>query len=200
VLIGGRAFTVTPELTALSITAKTGQIFTDFVVRPNCNAAFESRPDICVGAVESVTIIDEAILAVFGGSLFGRGAAAVTAASGAIGRAELLALLRARALQQAGFSGSGTPLILDTNLAARGVVEALRARGLNVRSVAEIFGKDPKDAAIRKFAEAVGGRVVSADRGRDLLRGGGVGADRIQIPGRIRPTADSIERLIREQL
>jgi RHS repeat-associated protein len=200
VLINGRAFTITEVVVGNALTAKVGYIATDFVVQPNCSAAFESRPNVCVGAVESVTFIDEAILAVFGGAFVGRGAAAATAASGVLTRATILALLRARALQLAGFSGSSTPLILDTNLAARGVVETLRQRGFNIRTVAEIFGKDPGDPAIRKFAETVGARAVSKDRARNKLLGGGVGDNRIKIPGRLQPNADDIERLIREQL
>lgn len=90
------------------------------------------------------------------------------------------------------------PLILDENLAGRGVAEALRAQGYNVRSTVEIFGVGAKDPAIRSLAEAVGARVVTADRGRQF--GQGFGELAIQVPGQVGQDVSSIVRLLGEVL
>lgn len=102
-------------------------------------------------------------------------------------------------LQKAGFSGKGVPIILDENLAARGMADALRAQGYNVRSVAEVFGQNGvKDPAIRQFAESVGARVLTADRGRQI--GEGFGRLAIQVPGRVGTNAEAVARLLSEAL
>jgi hypothetical protein len=107
-------------------------------------------------------------------------------------------VLRARALQQAGFSTRGAPLILDENLAGRGVADALRAQGYNVRSTIEIFGAGAKDPAIRSLAETIGARVITADRGRQI--GQGFGDLAIQVPGQVGHDVNSIVRLLGEAL
>ena len=52
-----------------------------------------------------------------------------------------------------------------------GMADALRARGYNVRTVAEIFGADPGDPAIAALAEELGGKVLTnnmMDFGRNI--------------------------------
>jgi len=130
----------------------------------------------------------------------GSGAASEAAEAGAANaaRAELVGALRARVLERAGFSGRGTPIVVDNSIGANPtkVAEALRSKGVNARSVIEIFGKDPGDAAIRNLAETVGGRVLAADRGRDL--GGGFG--RLAIKTRQGLDVGDFARLIQEAL
>ncbi len=70
---------------------------------------------------------------------------------------QLVSLIRRRA----GFAEEGVPLIIDSNNMRRGMAEALRARGYNVRTVSEIFGVDPGDQAIASLAETLGGRVLA---------------------------------------
>lgn len=62
----------------------------------------------------------------------------------------------------------GQPLILDESLSDRGLVEALRAQGFNVRSVRELFRRfGVKDKEIAEFAEAINARVITLDRGNN---------------------------------
>jgi hypothetical protein len=107
-------------------------------------------------------------------------------------------VLRARALQKAGFSDRGVPVILDENLAGRGVVEALRGQGFNVRSVEEIFGLGTKDPVIREFAESVGARVLTADRGHQV--GEGFGQAAIQVNGRVGSDVPTLTRILSDAL
>ncbi len=95
------------------------------------------------------------------------------------------------ARKKAGFSNNGIPIILDRNLEAKGFADALRAKGFNVRSITEIFGKDPGDVNIDKLAKMIGAKVLTRDRGRQL--DGGFGNSAIQVDSRIR----SIEGLTR---
>lgn len=74
---------------------------------------------------------------------------------------------------------------------------ALRQRGLNARSVNEIFGVDPGDQKILQLAEQLGGRVVAVDKGADFA--GGFFQRGIRISGRVR-TEDSVIRLVEEAL
>ena len=81
--------------------------------------------------------------------------------------AQLISVIR----RNAGFADEGIPLIIDSNSMRRGMVDQLRARGFNVRTVAEIFGSDPGDEAIKSLAEKLGGRVLTnnmRDFGRDI--------------------------------
>ena len=66
--------------------------------------------------------------------------------------------------------------------------------GFNVRSVSEIFGKDPgTDIPINKLANILGARVLTRDRGRDS--GGGFGSNAIPVDSRIR-SIDTIIRIL----
>lgn len=130
-----------------------------------------------------------------GGGASSSGSGSSASGSSGPSRASLVSLLRARALKQAGFADEGAPIILDENLAARGVAEALRKAGFNVRTVAEIFGKNGvKDPVIREFAEAVGARVLTMDRGRQV--GEGFGQLAIQVPARVGPHIESLVRIL----
>jgi hypothetical protein len=73
------------------------------------------------------------------------------------------------------------------------MAEALRARGYNVRTVAEIFGADPGDPAIASLAESLCGRVLTNNM-RDFGRNIG-----IQIDPRS-TTVDTWIRIIEEAL
>jgi len=88
-------------------------------------------------------------------------------------RGALVATLGARVTALAEFDKKGIPLILDENVTARGLPEALRAKGYNVRSVAEIFlgRKGVPDEEIIEVAKAIGARVITnnvRDFGRKL--------------------------------
>jgi hypothetical protein len=89
--------------------------------------------------------------------------------------------------QEAGFAGKGVPLIIDANSERAGMAAALRARGYNVRTVSEIFGKDPGDPAIQQLAEDIGGRVLTNNM-KDFGRLIGIKID---------PRAISVETWIR---
>jgi hypothetical protein len=80
----------------------------------------------------------------------------------------IMELVEAVMARQAGFSDDGVRIIIESNVSVRGLADALRQRGLNVRTVQEIFGADPDDRVIRKVAERLGARVLSNDRGRML--------------------------------
>jgi hypothetical protein len=113
VLIDGRAFTVTRELTALSITAKTGQIFTQLVARPNCSISVELNPEACEAIYPSF-LIEEAALTISGvGSL-------IRSAAGAFGRAGFgdLTIAEVRQIQSV-VNQAGRPLEV-VGSAARG--------------------------------------------------------------------------------
>ena len=88
--------------------------------------------------------------------------------------------------KQAGFVSIGTPIIIDNSIGTNPtkLAQALRAKGYNARSVIEIFGSDPKDLAIKQLAEQLGGKVVAADRGRDIARG--FGSSTISVPQTIK--------------
>lgn len=89
--------------------------------------------------------------------------------------------------RKAGFVDEGVPVIVDNALGANPerVAAALRARGINARSVTEIFGPDPGDVAIRQLAEQIRGRVLSADKT-------GFGRLRIRIDARVRQADDAV--------
>lgn len=114
-------------------------------------------------------------------------------------RQAFLAGLGNRLRQQAGFAEKGAPIILDENIAGKGVAEALRAEGYNVRSVTEIFGHGGiKDPVIREFAEVTGARVFTADRGRQL--GEGFGKLAIQVDARVGSDVKGLTRYLEEAL
>jgi len=81
-------------------------------------------------------------------------------------------MLRQVLRRQAGFADEGVPIILDENLAGRGVAQALRDRGFNVRDVREVFGRGGiADSDILSLADTLNGRVLKLDRGRRLQGG-----------------------------
>ena len=101
--------------------------------------------------------------------------------------------------QKAGFTSEGTPIIIDNSIGTNPtkLAEALRAKGYNARAVIEIFGKDPKDPAIKQLAEQLGGKVVAADRGRDIA--GGFSSSTISVPQTIKQV-DTFIKLIENAL
>jgi RHS repeat-associated protein len=107
---------------------------------------------------------------------------------GGAGSPDLIGLLKARLRQQAGFTSEGTPLIVDTSLGVNSttVAQSLRDAGFNARSIVEIFNRTKVgDPDIRLVSEAIDGRVVASDKGRDALKPSGGGfPDRIKVPQR----------------
>jgi len=102
------------------------------------------------------------------------------------------------------FVERGNPLILDENLdAGRGgesLASYLRARGLNVLSVREIFsGGGILDPEIRALAERINARIITQDIGRQTE--GGFGNKALRIPARVSGgNYELIYRLIRQEL
>lgn len=79
------------------------------------------------------------------------------------------------------------------------MAEALRSRGYNVRSVHEIFGRGGiKDPVINGLAEAINGRVLTADRGRQM--GEGFGRNAIQVDSRVGTNIDALARMLAKEL
>src|SRR5690606_34241834 len=110
---------------------------------------------------------------------------------GAAERQALTSVLRGRVRQEAGFGDEGVPIILDENIAGRGVAEALRARGFNVRDVFEIFGGGGvPDADIARVAETIGGRVLTQNV-RDFAP-----AIRVRTPARGGVNVDLFEQIL----
>jgi hypothetical protein len=90
-------------------------------------------------------------------------------------REQVIALLKARVKQLAGFKTEGTPIIVDpsTGIPAATIVQ-LRQQGYNIRSVQEIFGSAATgllDQEINTVAKQIGARVLASDRGRVLGEG-----------------------------
>ena len=110
---------------------------------------------------------------------------------------ELVRILRMILKRKAGFADEGVPYIVDNSLGVNPqlVAAGLRANGFNARSVREIFGLDPGDAAIKGFADKLGGRVIAADKGHQI--GGGFGQATLLVDGRVK-TVDSVIRLVKE--
>jgi len=97
-----------------------------------------------------------------------------------------------------GFSEIGKPIILDVNLQRPGLVEALRQKGFNIRSVGEIFGRtDLDDASINVLADRLGAKVLTRDRGREI--DGGFWQNAIQVDSRLR-SSDEIARFLEHAL
>jgi hypothetical protein len=130
------------------------------------------------------------------GLLFAVGAAIV--AGGKEGKA-LTNTMREVVKMRAGFAKEGIPIIVDNSIGVnpQKIANELRKQGFNARSVTEIFGNDPGDANILKLAEAVKGRVLATDRGRNI--GGGFGKQSIPVSGKIRQT-DTIVRIVKEEI
>ncbi|WP_438006168.1 RHS repeat-associated core domain-containing protein [Sorangium sp. So ce321] len=171
-------------------------VFSDPHATPTDKAiavALDALSVVAVGAI--IKFAKAAGAASKAGSAARAGAEALEASVGAATRGELLGALGARARQLGGFAEHGMPIILDENLAGRGVAEALRAGGYNVRSVVEIFGRNGiKDPAIRQYAESIGARVLTADRGRQI--GEGFGQLAIPVSSRVGPDVPSLLRIL----
>ena len=94
----------------------------------------------------------------------------------------------------------GEPFIVDQNLEIDipGVAQQLRACGFNARGVQELFPGRARVGGddIRILSSGLAARVLSKDRSRDLLRGGGVGTDRIEVATRI-SSVESLETILR---
>ena len=111
---------------------------------------------------------------------------------------QLLSSLGQVVRQRAGFSNSGQAIILDENLTARGMVESLRAQGVNARSVQEIFGRGGiPDSTIYDLSRMINARVLTRDVGRQL--DGGFFDRAIVVDRRVR-TPDGIMRILNEGL
>ena len=108
---------------------------------------------------------------------------------------ELVSTTAQVARKKAGFTDDGIPIIIDNSIGTNPtkLAAALRSRGINARSVGEIFGKDPGDSAIKSLADTLGGRVIASDRGRDLA--GGFGKATIKAPQQLK-SVDSFLRLL----
>jgi RHS repeat-associated protein len=113
--------------------------------------------------------------------------------------AGLINTLKSGLRSKAGFVDDGLPIIVDNSLGVNPekVAAALRGKGINARSVTEIFGKDPGDAAIKQLADQLGGKVLAVDRGRQLT--GGFGQATIRVDGRVR-SVDSVVRVLEDAL
>jgi RHS repeat-associated protein len=124
--------------------------------------------------------------------------AAQAAAACRPGRQQVVRTLRAVLLRKAGFGNTGVPIIVDNSLGRSStlIAQALRARGINARSVIEIFGGDPGDPAILNLAEQLGARVLTSDKGSVL----GEGFSQLGIRVRQRLSVDSYQRLIQDAL
>ena len=107
---------------------------------------------------------------------------------------KLLATTRAVLRKMAGFADEGVPIILDSNFERKGFAKLLRSKGFNVRSVSEIFGKDPgSDVPINKLISILGGKVLTRDRGRQL--DGGFFENAIRVDDRIQDTDNIVDIL-----
>ena len=107
----------------------------------------------------------------------------------------VLRLLGGRTRQLAGFADEGVPVFIDENLAGRGVADALRNRGFNVRTIEEAFGAvGIADSDITKVAEVIGGRVLTRNA-RDFPKG-----VRISVDERVGVQVDSLVRILKEGL
>ncbi len=110
----------------------------------------------------------------------------------------LIQVLRQLIQQKAGFNQSGVPIILDVNLSAKGMADALRNQGYNVRTVQEIFGTGrTPDAHILELARAIDGRVLTRDVGRQL--DGGFFEKSIVVDSRVRTSA-GVSRILEDGL
>ncbi|WP_223807098.1 RHS repeat-associated core domain-containing protein [Montanilutibacter psychrotolerans] len=134
------------------------------------------------------------------GAMAGRAgtASAIGMRGGGAGRDGAIDLVRALdqvIRQKAGF-GDGQAVILDENLAARGMAEALRSQGFNLRSVQEIFGRgNVLDPRILELARRIDARVLTRDVGRQL--DGGFHERAIIVDYRVR-SPEQVGRVLRE--
>jgi hypothetical protein len=91
----------------------------------------------------------------------------------------------------AGFKAEGRPLILDENVTNQTLLDGLRSRGYNVRSVYEIFGRfGTDDLDIIKLVDALDAKVITnnvKDFGRPRT---------VPLPRPGRWAVETVERLI----
>jgi len=113
----------------------------------------------------------------------------------------LLPLFKQLLMNKAGFTGRGIPLIIDSNIETPELVRFLNSKGFEARTITQIFtsGDKLKDPSIYSVAQALGYRVLTMDRGRDI--GGGFGKLGIVIPSKLKLSNDeAILRYIQSQL
>lgn len=100
-------------------------------------------------------------------------------------------LLRGLLLKRAGFSGTGSRVIVDENLPSAWAA-GLRAAGYDARSISEMGISGSTDAQIGQLAQQIGARVITRDVGHDI--GGGFPGGVI-VDSRIRQL-DSLLRIL----
>lgn len=114
---------------------------------------------------------------------------------------DLASTLQKVLLQRAGFSGKGIPILIDENLQGiRGsseLIQSLKSKGYDIRTVGEVLGNGTTNEDILKFAQSAGVRVLTRDRGRQL--DGGFGNLAIQVDSRVKST-DGMARIIENAL
>lgn len=103
----------------------------------------------------------------------------------------LVTEIRNHLIEKAGFSNKGQKIILDESVTGKTTADELRKTGYNVRSVEEIMGKKAHgvkgqtDEQIKMYAEVIGARVLTADRGR---KGGDLESLELRCLGSFRDT------------
>jgi hypothetical protein len=100
--------------------------------------------------------------------------------------------------KKAGFSGTGTKLVVDENVDPD-VAGYLRAHGYDAVSIRQmgLAGVGTRDDVINQLAQQLGAKVVTYDRGRQIVSGG-FGSNAIQIPYQI-TTPAGILRIVQAQ-
>lgn len=92
------------------------------------------------------------------------------------------------------FANNGKPkVIVDASMESKALVEALRKAGYDAVTVTDLFGTSARvgDDAIRVAADSVGAKVLTRDRGRNMLDGGGF-PNGIVVPNRIQSPSEII--------
>jgi RHS repeat-associated protein len=116
-------------------------------------------------------------------------------------RSQLVDVVRRRSISEGGFESEGRPIIVDTSIGTNStaVAEALRGRGVNARSVPEVFGRGSAvpDEEIRPVANAIDALVVASDRGRAEGGADPFPGRRVRVPQRLR-TVDAVMRVLEE--
>lgn len=116
----------------------------------------------------------------------------LAAAAAARGPADLAGGMRALLAERAGFTGTGTRIIVDENLPGSWA-EVLRKAGYDARSVSEMGLRGASDSQVGQLADQVGARVLTRDVGHDI--GGGFGSKGIVIDSRVQ-SIDTILRML----
>ncbi|MGW2116114.1 DUF5615 family PIN-like protein [Streptomyces zhihengii] len=102
------------------------------------------------------------------------------------------AAMRGLLAKKAGFTGNGQRIIVDENMSPRFAAQ-LRDAGYDARSVQEMGLRGTQDPELMRFAEQVGARVLTRDRGRQM--DGGFSSRAVQIDRRI-TSIDGILRVL----